>query len=192
MGKNLEYENIDDALALRLVDLRAALGLTIEEAAKRSGVSRATLSRIERGENSPTANTLGHLCAAYNVTMSQLLLDVEDDAPRLISRKQATTWKDNDTGFVRTAISPPARNYDIELVWGEIPAGATVHYDAPPVPGMEQHIVIFEGSLNLKLGDSEYTLRRDDCLRMKLFSTATFHNSGRQTSRYIIAIRSQK
>lgn len=189
MGFFPEYEKFDDTLAGRLLARRQEVGLTLEEVAQRTGISRATLSRIERGDNSPTANTLGRLCSTYKVTMSQLLLEIEDDAPRLIPRSAATTWSDPQTGFMRTAISPPARGYDIELVWGELPPGATVDYSAPPSQGMEQHIVLFDGNLILTLGDDMFRLGCDDCLRMKLHGTVSFQNPGRSVARYLVAIR---
>lgn len=172
--------------------MRQQSGLTLEDVAQRSGISRATLSRIERGDNSPTADALGRLCSAYNVTMSQLLLEIEDDTPRLIRRSEATSWSDPESGFVRTAISPPASGYGIELVWGELPPGATVDYSAPPAPGMEQHIVVFEGKLHLRLGDGSFELEQNDCLRMKLHSTTAFHNPGPAHTRYLVAIMRPK
>jgi len=189
VGNILEYENIDRELAARLVALRQRSGLTLDDVAASSGISRATLSRIERGDTSPTAHVLGRLCASYNVTMSQLLLAAEEDAPRLIPRIDAAVWNDRDTGFVRTAMSPPARGYDIELVWGELPSGATIEYDAPPSPGMEKHIVLFEGKLQLTLGNAEYQLSRNDCLRIKVHSEISFHNPGRGCARYLVAVR---
>ena len=36
-------------------------------------VSRASLSRLENAEVSPTASVLGRLCAAYGLTMSRLM-----------------------------------------------------------------------------------------------------------------------
>lgn len=184
-----EYEKLDNSLAGRLLAKRQQAGLTLEKVAQRTGISRATLSRIERGDNSPTANTLGHLCSIYQVTMSQLLLEIEDDSPRLIPRAAAETWSDPETGFVRTAVSPPARGYHIELVWGELPPGATVDYGGPPSDGMEQHIILFEGRLNLKLGDELFRLEREDCLRMKLHGAASFHNPGQNAARYLVATR---
>ncbi len=192
MGIFPEYEKFDLTLAGRLLAIRQKAGLTLEQAAQKSGISRATLSRIERGDNSPTANALGRLCSTYGVTMSQLLLEIEDDEPRLISRAAATVWHDPQTGFVRTAISPPAKGYDIELVWSELPAGATIDYGAPPSHGMEQHIVLFDGRLDLRLGDGLHRLERNDCLRMKLQSTVSFHNPGRNTARYLVAIKRPK
>src|ERR1700739_2177151 len=50
-----------------------ARGWTIERLAAASGVSRAMISKIERGESSPTAVVLGKLSAALELSISQLL-----------------------------------------------------------------------------------------------------------------------
>lgn len=68
---------VDALLAARLAELRGERGWFPEELARRSGVSRSTLSRAERGEISLTASLLGRLCAVYGRTMSQLLSEVE-------------------------------------------------------------------------------------------------------------------
>lgn len=188
MGDNLEIGNNDRALARRLAALRREAGLTLDVVEERSGVSRATLSRIERGETSPTAHVLGRLCTAYKVTMSELLLSIEEGGPRCMPRSQATQWRDPETGFSRAAISPPAKGYSIELVWAELPPRTSVHYDEPPMHGMEQHVVLFEGELRLTLGEDQYHLRRDDCLRTKLYTPVSFFNPGRSTARYLLAI----
>ncbi len=56
--------SIDRRIAQRLKGLRAERGWSLDELAGRSSVSRATLSRLENAEVSPTANVLGKLCAA--------------------------------------------------------------------------------------------------------------------------------
>ena len=57
--------SIDRRIAQRLRALRTERGWSLDELAQRSAVSRATLSRLENGEVSPTANVLGKLCGAY-------------------------------------------------------------------------------------------------------------------------------
>ena len=180
----------DGALALRIEAIRRAKGLTLDELAARAGVSRATLSRIERGETSPTAQVLGRLCAAFGMTMSQLLLAVEEDAPRLIRFSEAFTWRDPETGFQRRSLSPPAQGYDTEVIWGELPAGAVISYDASPVAGLEHHIVLMEGQLNFTLSAQEYELRPGDCLRFKLYGASRFANPMRSgLALYLVIIR---
>ena len=52
---------IDRMLGQRLKAARQRHGLTLDALAERSGVSRAMISRVERGESSPTAALLVRL-----------------------------------------------------------------------------------------------------------------------------------
>jgi transcriptional regulator with XRE-family HTH domain len=61
------------AFGERLRAERHARGWPIERLAAASGVSRAMISKIERGESSPTAVVLGKLSAALELSVSELL-----------------------------------------------------------------------------------------------------------------------
>ena len=65
--------DIDDRIAARVRVLRAAKGLTLDDLAASSGVSRAMLSRIERAQSSATAQLLVRLCGGLGVTLSELV-----------------------------------------------------------------------------------------------------------------------
>lgn len=189
MGITLTHEPpADDALARRLEVLRQAKGLSLEDVAQRSGVSRATLSRIERGETSPTAHNLGRLCSVYGITLSQLLAPLEEDAPRHTVFAEAQTWRDVETGFERTMISPPAKGYDIQLIWGDLPPGADIAYPFSPSPGIEHHIVLISGELSLTFENKTYAMKPRDCLRVKVYGASRFQNSGTTHATYIVVI----
>src|SRR5258708_7664300 len=91
--------SIDRLIAQRLKGLRAERGWSLDELARRSNVSRASLSRLENAEVSATANVLGKLCAAYGLTMSRLIHMVEDDFVPLIRRGTQPVWTDPTIGF---------------------------------------------------------------------------------------------
>lgn len=188
MASNPEFNGVegDRALASRLESLRRQQALSLDEVAMKSGISRATISRIERGETSPTASVLGKLCSAYNLTMSRLLAGIEEDAPRLIRRADALVWRDPDTGFERTTVSPPAKGYATEVALGELPALADIRYDAPPLTGIEQHFIMLEGALHVEVGGESYDLEQGDCLRLKLHNCSRVFNPGAATARYFI------
>src|ERR1700730_4601131 len=61
------------AFGERLRAERHGRGWPIERLAAASGVSRAMISKIERGESSPTAVVLGKLSAALELSVSELL-----------------------------------------------------------------------------------------------------------------------
>lgn len=180
---------LDRRLAQRLEAARHERALTLDELAARSGVSRATISRIERAETSPTAHVLGRLCPVFGVTMSQLLLDAEAQAPSLVAADAAAVWVDPETGFRRTSLSPPAPGYAVEIVRGELPAGAAIAYEHPPIGGLEHHVVVLDGLLEVVIEGQTHRLRSLDCLRYRLAGASRFHNPGRRTASYLVVIR---
>jgi len=126
---------IERRIADRLGRLRTERGWSLEALAERSGISRATLSRLERGELSPTASMLGRLCTTFGWTLSRLMAEAETRAPNLVPATQQAVWTDPETGYRRRLVSPPAPGLRGELVEIRLPARATVGYEASPVPG---------------------------------------------------------
>ncbi|WP_405983882.1 helix-turn-helix domain-containing protein [Streptomyces sp. NBC_00872] len=179
---------VDELLAARLAELRGEHGWSLDELARRSGVSRSTLSRAERGEISPTASTLGRLCAVYGRTMSQLLSEVETEPARLVRAADQTVWKDTASGFVRRSVSPPQAGLRAEVVEGTLRPGADVSYERPPVQGMEQHIWVLEGSVEFTSGRDLHTLNAGDCLRTRLWGPTRFRCPGPDPVRYAVVV----
>lgn len=85
-------QEILSTLGERLAALRNERGLTQTEAAERTGLSRPTLSRAERGAN-PTLHTLVRLLRAYGrLGDLETLLKPAEISPmeRLRERRRAT------------------------------------------------------------------------------------------------------
>ncbi len=179
---------LDTRLAARLARLRAERGWSLDVLAERSGISRTTLSRLERGETSPTASLLGRLCTAYGRTMSRLIAEAEAEAPQLLRAAEQPMWTDPETGFRRRGVSPPAAGLDAELVEAMLPAGAVISYDAPGVVGLEQHIWLLGGTLLLTLDATEHRLRQGDCLRFRLFGPSRFEAPGPDPAHYALVV----
>src|SRR5918994_6755695 len=95
---------IERRIARRLARLRAERGWPLEALADRTGISRATLSRLERAELSPTAGMLGKLCTVYGWTLSRLLADAESRPAHLVPARDQTEWKDPDSGYRRRSV----------------------------------------------------------------------------------------
>src|SRR3954469_11644675 len=95
-----------EPLAARIALEREARGWSLADLAERSGVSKAMISRIERGEASPTAALLGRLSGAFGLTLSTLLARAEDRGERLLRAKDQPVWRDPETGYIRRRVSP--------------------------------------------------------------------------------------
>ena len=123
---------VERRIAERLATLRAERGWSLDGLAERTGISRATLSRLERTELSPTAAMLNTLCAVYGWTLSRLMTEAEISAGAAGAAAGQTEWTDPATGYRRKAISPPAPGLRGEMVEVRLPRGAKVAFDDSP------------------------------------------------------------
>jgi transcriptional regulator with XRE-family HTH domain len=178
----------DLRIARRLAQLRAERGWSLEALAERSGISRASLSRLERGELSPTAAMLGTLCAQYGWTLSRLMADAEQGPPSLVRAKEQVVWKDPESGYVRRIVSPPHPHLKGELVEVMLPAGASVSYDASPLPGMEHHLWMLDGAIDLEIDGTALRIEEGDCARYVLSGPSRFRCRGKRGARYMVAL----
>jgi len=179
---------LDARLAARVAELRVARGWSLDDLAGRTGVSRSTLSRLERAEISPTASLLGKLCAAYGWTMSRLLAGVEAAPPALVRAADQEVWRDDAEGFTRRAVSPPHAGLRGEVIDCVLGPGADLGYDEPTVPGLEQHVRVHEGELELTDDGHPHRLGAGDCLRFRLWGSTRFRNPGPGPVRYTIFV----
>lgn len=179
---------VDTRLGARLAELRAEHGWSLGELAQRSGISKSTLSRAERAEISLTASLLNRLCHVHGRTMSQLLSEVEDEPALLVLGVDQQVWEDRASGFVRRSVSPPHPGLRGELVEGRLAPGADLAYDRPPVPGLEQHLWVLAGALDVTAQDVEHHLGTGDCLRMRVWGPTRFRCAGEEATRYVLAV----
>ncbi|MGY6270766.1 helix-turn-helix domain-containing protein [Achromobacter denitrificans] len=179
---------LDQRIASRLKALRQERGWPLDELAGRAGVSRATLSRLENAEVSATASVLGRLCAAYGLTMSRLMLMVEDEFAPLVPQQAQAVWTDASAGFRRRSVSPPAQQLAGEVLACELGAGARIAYDRPPRAGLEHHLLMLEGELAIAVDGQAYRLAPGDCLRYQLFGASEFSTPPHSGARYLLFI----
>lgn len=181
-------DDIEKRLAARLSSLRSERGWSLDELAKRSSVSRASLSRIENGEVSPTASVLGKLCVAFGVTLSRLMQMVEEDFIPLITRARQEVWTDPETGYRRRLVSPTSRNLSGEVLEVEIDADKRIEYAGTPRDGLEHHLVMLEGQLIMEVNHQSHNLEAGDCLRYQLRGGNVFQTPRHSGARYHLFI----
>ncbi len=185
--------NLNQRIAARTRALRAGLGLSLDDLAARSGVSRSMLSLIERGESSPTAVVLEKLATGLGVTLASLFDQIAPDASPLSRRADQLVWQDPASGYRRRNVSPPGVQQPMQIVEVEFPAGARVAFDtsARPVP-VQQQVWVLSGGIEVTTGSTTHQLREGDCLAMQLDAFTMFHNPTHEPARYAVVITSQR
>ncbi len=180
--------DIDGRIGARVRALRAERGLTLERLAELADVSRAMLSRVERGESSPTAQLLNRICTGLGVTMSVLFAEPETPASPLARREDQASWRDPATGYLRRVVSPPNTGSAVEIVEVELPPGRSVGFGSQRLPGADQHVWVLDGTLEMEVGGEGYRLAPGDCLMMRFDRPILFRNPTGQPVRYAVVI----
>jgi transcriptional regulator with XRE-family HTH domain len=175
----------------RVRELRRGRGLTLEELAGLSGVSRAMISKLERGEKNPTLVVVAKLAEGLGVTLSKLAGIEERREVIVVPRDRRMIIRDSETGFERQLLSPNFVGRGVEFIRNEIPEGSTSGEFPPHRRGVEEHIVVERGSLRAMLGGEEYLLREGDAVYFEADLPRRFDNAGEGECSYYLVISSR-
>lgn len=162
--------------------------MTLGDLAERSGVSRAMLSRIERGKSSPTAQLLNRVCAGLGMTLSSLFATTET-ADRPVSRRpDQPVWRDPGSGYMRRAVSQAGTGSPAEIIEVDFPSGASVTFESQRLSAANQHVWVMDGTMEITVGTETYRLDTGDCLHMRLDQPIGFHNPSERPAHYLVVI----
>lgn len=178
--------DIDTRIGARIRELRTEKNLTLDALAERADVSRAMLSRIERGESSPTAQLMNKVCGGLGITLSALFAEDAAPASPLSRRDAQPAWRDPATRYLRRDVSPAGATIDIVEV--EFPPRRSVAFDNMRMPEIEQQVWVLEGVLEMEVGEESFRLNEGDCLKMHLGQPLVFRNPGRRSTRYAVIL----
>src|SRR6201997_229117 len=156
-------DDISQRLAQRIRLERDSRGWSLAELAERSGVSKATISKIERAEVSPTAVVLVRLASAFDLTLAGLMLRAESQGGRLSRATEQPVWRDPQTGYVRKQVFGRP-DHPVEIVRVELPARQQVTLPASSYAHIRQLVYVQSGNLVITEGGERHGLGTGDCL----------------------------
>lgn len=174
----------------RVRELRREAGLTLEGLAGRSGVSRAMISKLERGEKNPTLVVAARLAEGLGVTLSRLAGAEERREVVVIPRERRMVMRDPETGFERQLLSPTFAGRGVEFVRNVVPEGGTSGEFPPHRKDVQEHVVVEKGELRARLGGEEYRLREGDAIYFEADVPHRFDNVGVGECSYYLVINS--
>jgi transcriptional regulator with XRE-family HTH domain len=166
---------------------REMRGWSLADLAGRSGVSKATISKIEREEVSPTAVILVRLAGAFDLTLAGLLLRAEGEGKRLSRAAEQPVWRDPETGYLRKQVFCRP-DHPVEVVQVELPAGQRVVLPASSYAHIRQAIWVQTGDLVIKEGGDRHLLSAGDCLGFGPPSEVTLANETASPCVYVVVL----
>lgn len=131
----------------RLQALRKSQGLSLDDLAAASRISRSMLSQVERGLANPTFATLWALTQALGVDISQLIGEAtaeNEQAIELVEAHNIPRIQSADGHCTLQILSPPETTGQAEWYMLEIQPGASLT-SQPHAPGSREHLTVLAG-----------------------------------------------
>ena len=151
-----------NALARSLKRRRLQRAISLSELARRAGISKATLSSLERAAGNPSVDTVWALAQALNVPFGDLFEATGDDAVRVHRVEDALIVTEN-VGFLGRRLLTRQRRGGFEIYVLDLDAGAR-HDAGAHSPGVIEHVVVIEGRVEVGPEDDPAALEVGDSL----------------------------
>jgi transcriptional regulator with XRE-family HTH domain len=169
----------------KIRDLRLRRGLTVQQLAGATGLSKGFISQVENHRTSPSLATLHDLARALSTSAAYLVVE-EDQVPCVVrAGERPSVLVGGNTSRVEVLSARPKRN--LELIQIELPAGLEAgdhrHYHHG-----EQCLLCVEGQVRLTCGDHIIELAPGDSCHFDGRVPHAMENRGTGTARVLIAM----
>ena len=141
----------------KIKQLRIQKGLTLEELASRSELTKGFLSQMERNLTSPSIATLEDILEALGTSLSEFFKEAKEE--KIVFRKNDFFVDEREECTINWIV-PNTQKNEMEPILIEIAQGGK-SFDVSPHSGEEFGFVI-EGAVTLVIGEEEYTVRKGE------------------------------
>ena len=148
------------SLGGRLHALRLGREWTLDELARRAGLSKSYLSRLEDGERQPSIAALLSLAQAHGLPLASLFGASEDSPRRCAVVRVGEAPSRQGNGLAYSPMSDAGRNAQMQPIRVTVPAGRVG--DEMYQHDGEEWLFVLSGTLRLALGDEAHTLQPGD------------------------------
>jgi len=183
---------MQDSLGPALRRRRQERKLTLQQLAELSGVSRAAISKIERGESAASTPVLGKLAEALDLSISQLIGGPRKEHTFHIPSAAQPVFREEITGFERRSLSPLFLGRGVDFVLNRLPPRAKTGPFPSHRHGVEEHLYVTKGRLKVMLEEDEYVLEAGDFLFYQADRRHSFENLTGRICEYFIVIDSTR
>lgn len=146
---------------MRLKFLRVQSGMTLEQLAEDSGLTRSYLSKIERGISVPSISSAFKIAAALGLSVEQLFGQSAESEPFTIVRANKGAVGDPQSHLSLIAGMQPEQSMRAFVIRpGQTPKRGRImsHHDG------EEILFILTGEIALQIGKTKEVLYAGDCV----------------------------
>lgn len=154
----MPYMEIEERIGIRIKDLRNKNGLTQEELAARTELTKGFISQLERGQTAPSVSTLQDIVECLGTNLSEFFS--EEREPQIVYKKEDYFESEDANGNTVNWLVASAQSKSIEPILVRLHPETSTALDKPH--DGEEFGYVLEGAVNVVYGDHTYTVRKGD------------------------------
>ena len=172
-------------LGRKIRDLRLRRGLTVQQLAEATGLSKGFVSQVENGRTSPSLSTLQDLARSLETSVAYLV--VEEDLVPYVVRRAERPHMSVDGGGSRVEVMSAQPRRNLELLHAELPPGMALSGKRQFHHG-EEVVLCAEGRVRLTCGEHVVVLDTGDSCHFDGRVPHSIENAGEVVARVFIAL----
>ncbi len=174
--------DITNKISRALKLLRKERGLSLDAASQTTGVSKAMLGQIERGESSPTIATLWKIASGFDVSFSYFVENLKPINPDFIRRINHLDQMHPQDDKIRVM---PLFTYDEHLKFEvfiiELLPGCE-HLSDPHQQEVIEHIIVARGAIEVLIDGVWHLVQQHEGLRFNAARPHGYRNLSAKTA----------
>lgn len=181
-GDDVGAAELGRRVADNLRRARKARGLSLDDLARSSGVSRAALSQVETCKSNPTVGLLWKIAVGLGVPFAELVGETRGSTS-VLRRDDAQVLRSLDGKLESRPLTPAGASPMVELYELRL-APRAVHRAEPHAAGTTEILVVLTGVLRLQTGDETVDLVAGDTVCFQADRPHSYENPGSSEARY--------
>lgn len=168
-------EEIKKIIGENLQKIRNNGGMSLQQLADLTGVSKTMLGALERGEINPTIGTLWKISGGLKMPLSRLINKESKDV--VIARADAYEYTLDQGGIKLLSIFKFDPKKRIEVFLKHFDEGSMLESDGHSA-GVEEYLMVFEGEMEIEVNGERFRLMPGDSVKFVADGPHKYWNIG--------------
>lgn len=182
LGDDIGAAELGRRVAENLRQKRKSRGMSLDDLAKSSGVSRAALSQVETCKTNPTVGLLWKIAVGLGVPFADLLGQPKTGTS-ILRRGEAQILRSLDGKLESRPLTPAGASPLCEIYELRLAARAT-HASEPHAAGTHEFLIVLSGALRLHVDGEQHDLLAGDSVSFPADRGHAYENTGSSEARY--------
>lgn len=181
-GDEVGAAELGRRVAENLKRRRKARGMSLDDLARASGVSRAALSQIETFKSNPTVGLLWKIAVGLGVPFTELLGEPTKGIA-VLRRADAQVLRSTDGKLESRPLAPAGASPIVEVYELRL-APRSSHAAESHTAGTHEIVIVLGGALRMRVGGEVHDLAAGDSISFAADRPHTYENPGGSEARY--------